>query len=74
MSPSSSATAMPMCAARCRRMASPVKLALTPGCLWRVAAQARTTRSVNVTFGAPGRAWSSSRSAATRSIAISVVM
>ena len=52
----------------------PVKLALTPGCFWSVTAQARTTTSVNVTLGAPGRAWSSSRSDAARSMAISVVM
>ena len=38
-------------------MAWPWKLALTPGCLPSVNAQARTIRSVNVTFGAPGSAW-----------------
>ena len=74
MRPSSTATAMPMWTARCRRMAVPVKLALTPGCFWSVTAQARTTTSVKVTLGAPGSAWSSSRSLAARSIAISVVM
>ena len=61
MRPSSTATAIPMWAARCRRIASPAKLAFTPGCFWSVTAQARTTTSVNVTFGAPGSAWSSAR-------------
>ena len=74
MSPSSTATAMPTCTAWCRRIASPWKLALTPGCFRRVTATARTTRSVKVSLGAPGSAWSSSRRATARSIAISLVM
>ena len=74
MSPSSTATAMPTCTAWCRRIASPWKLAFTPGCARSVTATARTTMSVKVTLGAPGSAWSSSRSATVRSIAISVVM
>src|SRR5262249_37436678 len=73
MRPSSTATAIPMWAGRCRRIALPVKLALTPGCFWSVTAQARTLTSVNVALGAPGSAWRSARSAAARSIAISVV-
>ncbi len=73
MRPSSSATAMPMWTARNRRIAWPWKLALMPGCFVSVSAQARTIRSVTVSFGAPGTACSSSRRATARSIAISTV-
>ena len=73
MSPSSSATAMPMWARWNTRIDSPWNEALTPGCWSSASAQARMTKSLTEIFGCPSSAFSSSRSAHARSIATSDV-
>jgi hypothetical protein len=73
MSPSSSATAMPMWTRWKTRIDSPWKDAFTPGCCRRASAHARTTRSFTEIFGWPSRPFSCSRSSQARSIAISDV-
>ena len=71
--PWSSATAMPMWARWCTRMAWPLSWALTPGFLSRASATALMTMSVTETFGWPSSAFSRSRSAHASSIATSEV-
>ena len=73
MSPSSSATAIPMWARWNTRMASPWKEALTPGCCSSACAHAHTTKSLTEIFGRPSIALSLSRRSQARSIATSLV-